>query len=100
MYLLLEGYHRLEWARRNGMTRVPVNLISPWKEGQKLSLEELLHLKQLRNFTETNRQNDGMSFLICGTEIQAICIYCCDSLIIGTTTKKKWIYSTRRIWLL
>jgi hypothetical protein len=62
MYLLLEGYHRIEWARRNGMTRVPVHLISPWKEGRKLSMEELLQLKQLRNFTESNRQNDGTNF--------------------------------------
>jgi hypothetical protein len=50
MYLLLEGYPRIEWARRNGMTRIPMHLISPWKEGRKLSMEELLQLKQLRNF--------------------------------------------------
>jgi hypothetical protein len=62
MYLLLEGYHRIEWAHRNGMTWVPVHLISLWKEGQKLSMEELLQLKQLRNFTESNRQNDGTNF--------------------------------------
>jgi hypothetical protein len=62
MYLLLEGYHRIEWACRNGMTRVPVHLISPWKEVQKLSMEELLQLKQLRNFMESNQQNDGTNF--------------------------------------
>jgi hypothetical protein len=62
MYLLLEGYYRIEWAHRNGMTWVPVYLILPWKEGRKLSMEELLQLKQLRNFTESNRQNDGTNF--------------------------------------
>jgi hypothetical protein len=69
MYLLLEGYHRLEWAQRSGMTQVPMHLISPWKEGQKLSMEELLQLKQLRNFTESNRQNDGIFFSISNSKI-------------------------------
>jgi hypothetical protein len=39
-----------------------VHLISPWKEGQKISMEELLQLKQLRNFTESNQQNDGKRY--------------------------------------
>jgi hypothetical protein len=61
MYLLLEGYHRIEWARRNGMTRVPVHLISPWKEGRKLSMEELL---QLNNSEILQRAIDRMMVLI------------------------------------
>jgi hypothetical protein len=38
-------------------------LISPWKEGHKLSCGEVLQLKQLRNFTESNQQNDGSIYL-------------------------------------
>jgi hypothetical protein len=55
-FLLLEGYHRLEYAGRAGMNRIPILLISPWLEGQKMKYEELLQLKQLRNYTEAQCQ--------------------------------------------
>jgi hypothetical protein len=41
------------------MNRIPILLISPWLEGRKMEYEELLQLKQLRNYTEAQRQNDG-----------------------------------------
>jgi hypothetical protein len=53
----------LECAKRSGLGHVPTFLISPWKEGHKLSRGEVLQLKQLRNFTESNRQNDGSIYL-------------------------------------
>jgi hypothetical protein len=58
-YLLLEGYHRLKYAERAGINRLPAYFISPWLEGEKMTFERVLQMKQLRNFTESHRQNDG-----------------------------------------
>jgi hypothetical protein len=41
------------------MACIPAFLISPWLEGHKLTRSEVLQLKQLQNYTESNRQNDG-----------------------------------------
>jgi hypothetical protein len=54
---------RLEWAKQSGLGHVPTFLISPWKERHKLSRGEVLQLKQLRNFTENNQQNNGNIYL-------------------------------------
>jgi hypothetical protein len=60
--LLLEGYHRLEYATRNGFPTMDVTFFYPWDTitGRKMTDAQLLEMKQLRNFTESNRQNDGM----------------------------------------
>jgi hypothetical protein len=46
-----------------GLGHIPTFLISPWKKEHKLSCSELLQFKQLRNFTESNQQNDGSIYL-------------------------------------
>lgn len=42
---------------------MPVQLISPWNGAQKMTEKELLEMKQLRNYMEVHRQNDGLLFI-------------------------------------
>jgi hypothetical protein len=58
-FLLLEGYHRVEFADRNGLDWIPFNFYNPWRDGVLMLEDELRTMKQIRNFAEVNRLNDG-----------------------------------------
>jgi hypothetical protein len=79
------------------MNQIPILLISLWLEGRKMEYEELLQLKQLRNYTEAQRQNDGKKrlFFFKNTGNLHLLIVL---LKIGLGMQGIWINSIWRIW--
>ena len=67
-YFLIEGYHRLRYAQEHDMNMVPVQFFTPWigppEARTKMTRSQLTNMKQLRNYTESRRQNDGVQNIL------------------------------------